>query len=870
MTQFNEAVSSTYFPETTYKRYSQEPAFLRHAKFLTETALPFISLYKPLATPLAYTMGILGTVQCAESLSFNDHFAEKSFAFCESLANLALIYFQHRILEIAFGISDALKSGYRLYQHKDFAHVLELLSSIVHLTIITQKNSLYWIIISLAIQAASNLAQAYAASQKQHSDNDLSYEKPVTVIAKIAQALIRSVQCLQILHQIHQERQKFMLILDESDDEDSIVSADVHVIAKENIEQKDKFRKVQEISETSSSATVAPPNGVLCQKNSQEQKSDLSIALPLQVTQSQNLQGDNALQEKNSPSSVASSVATSANSLPKKIEPVDFLTKEQQEEVKNHPLKDLIKLIEKKRVILEDPTTHEKYDFGAYFHGFGKGLVNGANIRFQRKVLEDGSVVTELTFKVNPYALKEMQKKLESITLTLDQINNLIPKDSVKSSDSQSTTTVKNVTLDELAKLITYTQGSDHFAFTHSIPGNILAYGESQVQDSSWNKKYDHVKINAYKLLTKKNHYLDSHEISINGLGALTTKMVIDKGDSAFVKVTLKGEQDIGAFYRFLSIFGLEDAIKPCSPNDIEKIKLSFLFRMFYPQECYKLHYDGNFLERSPDELKQKILEAAPEMEKLYKEHEVHPVEILPGYTLYATTSIDKKVASLNIGALTHIITNDMDDDDREFHSELTEEELQKISNILTHGILPERMKKDGKMQKSFGLGGHSAERSVYTQLIWNDFLKDQKKVKSLGYTEFGTVRLYISLEALNRGSYQYNNDLSGTHKTSIYSHRKTIFDFIKTFPLWINKAIKWHEVLIPGCIFPKEIMGISVPTEHMKKQVLDHFRAHQMLEVDALGKERIHGILAEEFISCSQTISEEAIKRCAPPTTKP
>ena len=58
------------------------------------------------------------------------------------------------------------------------------------------------------------------------------------------------------------------------------------------------------------------------------------------------------------------------------------------------PLADLEGNIEKNQVTLLG------HDFGSHFHGYGKGLVKGANLGFRRVVVE-GKELTELQFKVN-------------------------------------------------------------------------------------------------------------------------------------------------------------------------------------------------------------------------------------------------------------------------------------------------------------------------------------------------------------------------------------------------------------------------------------------------------------------------------------
>jgi hypothetical protein len=158
------------------------------------------------------------------------------------------------------------------------------------------------------------------------------------------------------------------------------------------------------------------------------------------------------------------------------------------------------------------------------------------------------------------------------------------------------------------------------------------------------------------------------------------------------VKISLKGEQDVEGFHKFLKAFNLEEALTMSTPQDLEKMKLKFLFKFFYPPEADKLKKEEAFFQLSPEDLKQKIVEIAPEMKKHFETYQIQKTEILPGFERYSIP-IDKEVRALGGRALTAGLTYD---DGWEEPDSLTADLLDRTANIVKHGMLSFR-KKDGQ-----------------------------------------------------------------------------------------------------------------------------------------------------------------------------
>lgn len=457
---------------------------------------------------------------------------------------------------------------------------------------------------------------------------------------------------------------------------------------------------------------------------------------------------------------------------------VEQIHPEKETLFKDHPLKNLVQKIEAKRVVLINPTSGEKQDFGAYFHGYGKGLVKGANLRFQHTVTKDGSHITELHFKITEIYKERVLKHLDVL---------------------------------------------------HTGPGcgiNKMRPGIFHIEDMGT------LFVNPAK----------THDL---------------------VKVSLEGEQDIESFHKFLKAFNLEEALTISTSQDLEKLKLNFLFKFFYPPMADKLKKEEQLFQLSPEDLKQKIVEIAPEMKNHFETYQIQETELLPGFVRYSIP-IDKEVRALGGRALTAALFDK--DDDSEPSDSFTADNLDLIANIVKHGMLSVEMRQVAGISK-YGMGSYTGfeegnASSVFTQMLWQEDIDKQKKLTKFGYRS--DVRLYFSLKALNCGSYQYDNDFDGAKNIPEYLSRINIFDFTRFFPFDIEGNKKWHEVMIPDRILPEEIRAMNVTTPEMREQLIAHFRKHDIIQIDSKGKETIHGVPIEDFILVEKRISPKIVNNCS------
>jgi hypothetical protein len=327
--------------------------------------------------------------------------------------------------------------------------------------------------------------------------------------------------------------------------------------------------------------------------------------------------------------------------------------------------------------------------------------------------------------------------------------------------------------------------------------------------------------INFKKSLTSKVN----PSLIIKGIGSISVGGLWNNQGN-IITVSLFGNPDIKAFACFLAVFGLEEAITPSTPEELEKIKLGFLFKFFFPREAYKLQQDPAFATLTLEELKAKMITLAPSLEQALQRYPVQTIEVFPGYVRHSLP-IDREVASLGGRALTGVVTAKKE---LEFAStRLDKSTLHQLTHLLKHGVFSDT------------IPGH-----VFTQMVWQHDIDKQKPMCAQGRD----VRLYFSLKTLNRGSYQYNRELMGTREGSVYTNRKNILEFMTDFPFGRKEARQFHEVMLPDRIFPEEIQGISVPSKQIQQQVIDHLKKHNLIHNDT-----INGIPLHQFIAIHHKI---------------
>ncbi len=464
--------------------------------------------------------------------------------------------------------------------------------------------------------------------------------------------------------------------------------------------------------------------------------------------------------------------------------------------VENDLSKDFKAKIDARRFTIVDANNKE-YDFGSHFHGYGKGLVKGMNLNFRKITLDNGTNGLELTFRVNHL----FQEKLQDM---IQKLSELSPE--------------------------------EQQAFAHGCQARGI-------------KIYNKMPYTVDKsAIVKKS----AHLIVLEGLGSLMIGKNSYHTLKDQVKITLSEEATLKSFNDFLTIFGLQDALKKSSDEDLERLKVGKVYRTFFPKSVYYLEHSEEFFTLPVAQLKQKIIETDPAMKDIFVQNTIVKHELFPGYVRYGVP-VGQKVHALGGLALTTALTGLSNSFD-------TEKGLDRLVNILKNGLFSQEMRqKNGIGVKGLNGSWHykrGGAQSVYTQMLKTDDAVQEKRIISFEYSS--PVHLYLSLDVLDQDSYQYNGDgIGGVKKADFYIYRSNIFDFAK------NYLYESHEIMVPDRVAPQHFKAMSVPTEAIKQRIISRMRTCNLLQKDLDGIERYNGIPVDEFIDTKDHITAELLKRC-------
>jgi hypothetical protein len=458
------------------------------------------------------------------------------------------------------------------------------------------------------------------------------------------------------------------------------------------------------------------------------------------------------------------------------------------------PLSDLQGSMEKKRVILR-----EDLDFGSHFHGYGKGVVKGANLAF-RTVVKDGKELTELEFKVNHVFRDRLQHSLE-----------------------------------DLAKL----KGREVQDILHLTGSHV--------------ESIDITRETMSDCVTLKG----LGKISICGLPDLPN--LYDK-----VIIQMDSNKTIYDLHEILAFTNLEEALFTSSKEDLDRLKMGHLFRTFFPKEALPFERSEEFFTLSLEALKEEMVKKAPAMEQVFTTHfdQIREAEILPGRVRYQIGGLADKVRECGGRALTSAVTGAYNDD-RELY--------KRVASMLQMGMISNELKDIYGLRAS-GLGSDywtGGADSVYTQMITQKNIEEGFNLSKLYHSK---VRMLISLEALETGTYQYYDDSFGTRifddehflswGESSYTTRPDILEFTKQLQ---HSDCSWkynrNEVMIKERLDPKYFTGIVLNSEETRAGLLNHLRTQDLVKQDESGRETILNIDVDRFLRVGKFATEELIR---------
>jgi hypothetical protein len=325
------------------------------------------------------------------------------------------------------------------------------------------------------------------------------------------------------------------------------------------------------------------------------------------------------------------------------------------------------------------------------------------------------------------------------------------------------------------------------------------------------------------------------------------------------VRFVVDQDKSVYDVHEMMSFLNLDDAFKSASKDDIERLKVGQLYRIFYPKEATLLERRNEYFDLPIEQLKEKIISENPKMQSILEKMlpTMESEEILPGRLRYVIPEISKMIYAQGGRALISTITGT---------NYSSDEGYKRFASILKMGMLSSDMRYRNGMQ----VGGLSPSSDFYTggaDSVFTQFLteKEFSKKMSLDNLYHGDIRILISLDALNTGTYQYNFDAFGTrqinNETSFfdwnsYLNRLNIFQFTAKENQYFHHG---NEVMIKERLDPSYITGVIVPSVSMRDGLLNTLRS-QGLVSSANGVETIMNIPVNKFIRVTDRLSNSLL----------
>lgn len=472
------------------------------------------------------------------------------------------------------------------------------------------------------------------------------------------------------------------------------------------------------------------------------------------------------------------------------------------------PLADRAQNIDSKRVTLSNQ--NESFDFGSHLHGYGGATVKGANLAF-RTLTVDGKETFELQFKVN-HAFRD---QLQSEITGLAKLNSKEMKE-------------------------------------------VLSLTGSHVTDIR--VKSTETDFHSWELNT-----LGTTTIQLMGLGELSLGADRDL-PNLYDRITVRLDADktIYDLHEILSFTDLDCALRPSTHEDLEKLKLGHLFRIFFPREALTLERTAEFFTLTFEQLKAKIFDLVPQMADVYAHyfHRIQAAEILPGRIRYRIEGLADEVRKAGGRALTAAITGAYGPE---------EELFSRIASILSIGMISSETR-DNYGMNAEGLGSAFAyltggADSVFMQMLTEKNAQDNLDLDNLYYSK---ARMLISLDLLETGTYQYLEDQFGTRSLddfwgAPYKSRPSILEFTTQVQQETDTTSWWwefsgHEVMAKERVDPSYFTGIILENNRIKTDLIKYLRARDLIQKDAAGNETILNIALDRFFRVGTHVTPDLI----------
>lgn len=478
--------------------------------------------------------------------------------------------------------------------------------------------------------------------------------------------------------------------------------------------------------------------------------------------------------------------------------------------LEDHPLNDLMEYIEKNGVKIE-LKEGEEIDLGAHLSMYGKEAVKGMNLTLR---MREGNQI-EVLFKLNHV----YRDKLEPYYVSIMKLD---PR--------------------EVSEFLFYSGYESTFLKVDKVATSYIYKGEGNSNDV----------------------FGDDYRVALQGVGEVrvgATPMVVSLYDR--VVVHLEPGKDVRDLHHLFSVAGLNTVLKPSSADDIERMKIGQLFRVYHPGEAFMLERSESFFKMSIDELKKSIVGKVPEMETRFKDQlpAMKPFEILPGRVRYAVTGLAKEAYDLGArGVIVGVGSWGAGEKDS----------FERAAKMIKAGAISTQIRQEASIPIN-GLGPEFDEvvgssDSIFTRLVTESAYGTP--FSEISFT--GHVQLLFSLDEIETGTYQYPTDSSGTRFTPDklpkewldfwdqesldqffpYTKRADILTFTK------NQQEKWYndnEMMIKDRVPPKMITGCVVQSEKHKEELIHVFETYGLVKDST-----ILGRSVNEFIHVSDHLNAD------------
>lgn len=466
--------------------------------------------------------------------------------------------------------------------------------------------------------------------------------------------------------------------------------------------------------------------------------------------------------------------------------------------------------------ILHDANGSE-HDFGKHIHGFGGKLVKGMNL----SISADQKATVE--FKINHV----FREKLEQLIQNVERAS----QDDLKALLQLTDSHIEEVTVSK--KTDTISKPHEIPSFSSRLIQQMLLHAQSMLKSRGETSSFIKQIIEMLEKYLKnpslipqaKPQTADVYEIRLKGVGTISigaTKDAIAHYNR--VRVELDYGKNFFDMHEALSFLQLDDALKESTSDDILRMKIGHLFRIFDPQAATQFERTDPYFDLPIEEFQNEVIKRSPTMQEALAtwlpKMQLH--EMLPGKYRYSLDGLADKLSTQGALGLTAALTGSMTD----------EEMVERCASILKMGMLSSEIRNSGNFGKqglSWGVDVFSGgSDSVFTQIV-----TDQNK----SYNDFSyytsKIRFLISPKIFETGTYQYHDDNFGVRIVDknhglydqwedAYEKRQNIFDFLQgEKSAFSNK----NEVMIKDRIPPQFLTGIVVHNASLKENLINFFQ---------------------------------------------